>query len=109
MIVLATVAGDAITDAGHAVEVAHNASGWLRTDGGYALAAVLLVAWIVERVLGVLARRRFDEELRAKRADLVTAYEAVRRANEQATNVLVELLRHEREANDTPPPKTPPP
>lgn len=106
MIVLATVAGDAITDAGHAVDVARGASGWLRADGGYALAAVLLALLIAERVFSLLARRRCDEEMRAMREEVTKAYEAVGRANETATNVLVTLLTHEREADDTPPPGT---
>lgn len=99
MSVLATVAGDAIADAGKAVDVARGASGWLHTEGGYALAVVFLVAWIMERVLGVLQRRRADDEI-AKKDD------ALGRARDQMTSVFVELLRHERDADDTPPPKT---
>lgn len=94
----ATMAGDAIADAGKAVDVARGASGWLHTDGGYALAAVFLAAWVVERVLSVMQRRRSD-------ADLEKAHESIGRANEQATRVLVELLRHEHESDDTPAPK----
>jgi hypothetical protein len=97
MIALATVAGDAIADAGKAVDVAKGASGWLHNEGGYALAAIFLAAWIAERALSVMQRRRSD-------ADLDKAHEALGRANEQTTRVLVELLRHEREADDTPPP-----
>ena len=98
MSVLATVAGDAIADAGKAVDVARGASGWLHTEGGYALAVVFLVVWIMERVLGVLQRRRADDEI-AKKDD------ALARARGEVTGVLVELLRHNREADDTPVPK----
>lgn len=99
---LATVAGDVITDAEKGLDAAKHAGDWMRADPLGVLAVVFFALWVGTIAYLIWRTRRFDAREDAHEEQENQMRDGMSRSADRVIEALIELQRH-----DSPPPGEP--